>query len=85
MAARIAARLDRDVPTAGTAKRTRTLIELAFRSILTRDATAEEEAACLEFLNQAKKVLPDKPNRDRQTFESLIVALLNHNDFVTVR
>ena len=85
MAAKIAARLLRDVPAAGASKRNRALIELAFRSILTRDPTEEEAAACLEFLNHAKRLLPDKPNRDRQTFESLIVALLNHNDFVTVR
>jgi hypothetical protein len=85
MAAKIAARLERDAPAAGTATRTRALIDLAFRSILTRDPTTEEAAACVEFLNHAKTVLPDKPNRDRQTVESLIVALLNHNDFVTVR
>ena len=85
MAARIAARLDRHAPVAGTAKRTRGLIEAAFRSILTRDPTAEEESACVEFLNHAKTLLPDKSNRDRRTFESLIVALFNHNDFLTVR
>jgi uncharacterized protein DUF1553 len=85
MAVKIAARLDRDAAGADSAKRTRALIELAFRSILTRDPTAEEEAACVEFLSHAKTVLPERPNRDRQTVESLIVALLNHNDFVTVR
>ncbi len=85
MAARLAARLERDTPATGGAKRTQALIESAFRSILTRDPTTEEASACVEFLNHAKTLVPDKPNRDRQILSSLIVALLNHDDFVTVR
>jgi mono/diheme cytochrome c family protein len=85
MAAQIAARLDRDTPAADGTKRTQVLIESAFRSILTRDPTTEEVSACIEFLNHAKTLVPDKPNRDRQILASLIVALLNHNDFVAVR
>jgi hypothetical protein len=85
MAAQIAARLDRDTAAAGTASQTQAFIELAFRSILTRDPTTEEVSACMEFLNHAKTLVPDKPNRDQQILSSLIVALLNHNDFVTVR
>ena len=85
IAARLDAHLDHDTPADGGAKRTQALIESAFRSILTREPTTEETSACVEFLNHAKTLVPDKPNRDRQILSSLIVALLNHNDFVTVR
>ena len=85
MAAKIAARLLRDVPAAGGAKRTQALIKLAFRSILTRDPTTEEASACVEFLNHAKTLLPGQTKSRSADIESLIVALLNHDDFVTVR
>jgi hypothetical protein len=84
MAAQIDARLERDTPAVG-AKRTQALIESAFRSILTREPAPEETSACVEFLAHAKTLVPDSPNRDQQVLASLIMALLNHNDFVTVR
>jgi mono/diheme cytochrome c family protein len=85
MAAQIATRLERATPAAGGAKQTQAFIESAFRSILTREPTPEETSACVEYLNHARTLVPDKPNRDQQILSSLIVALLNHNDFVTVR
>jgi hypothetical protein len=55
------------------------------RSILSREAAPDEQVACMDFLHRAKTLLPAKPDRDRRAFESLIVALFNHNDFLTVR
>ena len=48
-------------------------IRAAFRQVLARDPLEEEAAACARFLDR-------EPNRER-----LIHALLNHNDFVTIR
>jgi hypothetical protein len=85
MARNLAARLERETLGSGGAARTEALVQSAFRRILTREATPDELAACVDFLRRAETLLPPKPNRDRRALESLVVALLNHNDFITIR
>jgi hypothetical protein len=85
MAGHLAARLERETSTSRGANRTEALVQSAFRRILTREATPDEQAACVDFLSRAETLLPAKPDRDRRALESLVVALLNHNDFITIR
>jgi hypothetical protein len=63
---------DRDDPTG--------VITAAYEQILTRAPTADELEACREFLTRQSSVA--KPESARA---SLVHALFNHNDFVTVR
>jgi hypothetical protein len=51
-------------------------IDRAYEMILARFPSRDERTACLEFLQKKKN------NRSR---ENLVLVLLNHNDFVTVR
>jgi hypothetical protein len=85
MAGNLAARLDRETLAPGGAARAQALVQSAFRCILTREATPDEQTACVDFLRRADTLLPAEPGRDRRAFESLVVALLNHNDFITIR
>ena len=85
MAGNLAARLDRETLVSRGAGRAEALVQSAFRRILTREATPDEQAACVEFLRRAETLLPAKPGRDRRALESLVVALFNHNDFITIR
>jgi hypothetical protein len=85
MAGNLAARLDRETLVSRGEGRAEALVQSAFRCILTREATPDEQAACVDFLHRAKTLLPAKPGRDRRALESLVVALLNHNDFITIR
>jgi hypothetical protein len=55
-------------------------ITAAYEQILTRRPTEQELAACRDFL--AKQSTTTKPDAARA---SLIHALFNHNDFVTIR
>jgi mono/diheme cytochrome c family protein len=85
MAGNLAARLDRETLVSRGAGRAEALVQSAFRCILTREATPDEQAACVDFLHRAETLLPAKPGRDRRALESLVVALFNHNDFITIR
>jgi mono/diheme cytochrome c family protein len=85
MAANLAARLDRETLVSREADRPQALVQSAFRRILTREATPDERAECVAFLVRAEKLLLAKPGRERRALESLVVALLNHNDFITIR
>jgi len=56
-----------------------------FETILTRLPTADERAACIAFLRKQEQVYPrDVPARHRAR-ESLVRALFNHDEFLTVR
>lgn len=57
-------------------------VRLAFEHLLTRPPTAPEMARCLQFLEQESHAEEDAFLRLRA---SLIHALLNHNDFITIR
>jgi len=74
-------------PQAPVPEQTDRFIHAAFEKLLARAPTNAELTACREFLTQqvtllteAKTASPDVRARD-----SLIRALLNHNDFITIR
>jgi hypothetical protein len=74
-------------------------IEAAFEQILTRPASVTEKHVCRDFLKQqielysniqlkqstAKRAVQASADLEMRAKESLVHALLNHNDFVTVR
>jgi hypothetical protein len=87
-AASLAARLTRELP---TPQDDEAFIQRAYASILARSAQSDELVLCREFLQPAvraalapRRHLPLDSSRKRQR-ENLILVLLNHNDFVTVR
>ena len=57
-------------------------ITTAFEHILTRAPNRAELAECIAFLKQQSAAVPKNETRAR---ESLVRALLNQNDFITVR
>jgi Protein of unknown function (DUF1553)/Protein of unknown function (DUF1549)/Planctomycete cytochrome C len=62
-------------------------INAAFETVLLIRPTADEVAACRELLNETKSVLVSDKHATptARARENLVHALLNHNDFVTVR
>ena len=62
-------------------------VPAAFELVLGATPTADERAACDEALNELRAALKDVPEADRtkRARARLVQALLNHNDFVTVR
>ncbi len=66
-------------PAAGMDSTTDRFLEAAFEQILTRHPTAAEQATCAEFLARTEGTTAAAVR------ESLVRALLNHNDFVTIR
>jgi Protein of unknown function (DUF1553)/Protein of unknown function (DUF1549) len=72
-------------------------IRAAFEHVLTRPPTAAEQAASERFLARQMELFraeklqpsatPDGPSTDPESraCENLVIALFNHNDFVTVR
>ena len=56
-------------------------------TILSATPTADERQSCLEAMAEWQKVLKDQKHPDPagKTRTDLVGALLNHNDFVTVR
>jgi hypothetical protein len=66
------------------AERTSKFLSAAFERVLSRTVTAKEIDTCAAFL--AKQAGPT-PTAEREAAarESLVRALLNHNDFVTIR
>lgn len=74
VSAEIADRLSRESPDASS------YIATAFETILNRSPNSEEAKACLEFLSPTT----DVPEVDKQR-ASLVRALLNHHDFISIR
>ena len=58
-----------------------TLFSELFIRFLTREPTAAESAACTEFLHQRREAAADEV----RTREMLILTLLNHHEFLTLR
>jgi Protein of unknown function (DUF1549)/Protein of unknown function (DUF1553)/Planctomycete cytochrome C len=64
-----------------------TFARLAFETILAGKPTPAEQAACEQALADLTKLLQEQkvPNANVRARQGLIQALLNHNDFVTIR
>jgi len=62
-------------------------VTAAFETILGASPTADERAACAAALAEWQRVLKEQKHADptAKARANLIAALLNHNDFVTVR
>jgi hypothetical protein len=63
------------------------LIREAFQLLLGSDPSGEEIAACRDALTEWQTVLKEQkhPNPTGKARANLIAAIINHNDFVTVR
>jgi hypothetical protein len=57
----------------------------AFESVLAATPTPDELAACEEALREWRTLAKNRPDAARRARGHLIHALLNHNDFITVR
>jgi hypothetical protein len=83
----IAESLEPALPPSGTASATarEIFIAAAFQTILARDPTGEEQAECLSAMEAASAI--DDSNSAPELRARLVVvrALINHNDFVTIR
>ena len=65
-------------------------VAAAFETVLGTIPTKEESAACLEALSELRSALKDlkdlkEPERTKRARLQVVQALVNHNDFVTVR
>jgi len=62
-------------------------IQTAFELILSIDPTSDELALCLESLKETTVALANhaKINSEQRARENLVHALINHNDFITIR
>ncbi len=80
-AVRINARLHERLGNVGDAE----FIRAAFETVLTVAPTAEEQKECEAALRELKDVLKGQPDAVRRARGDLIQALVNHNDFITVR
>ena len=79
---------DASKSTGGPGATNKAFIAAAFEQVLTRAPSASEESTCLAFLGKQADVVrgaAPKVDPDGRAREDLVHALLNHNDFVTVR
>ena len=60
-------------------------IRVAFALILANAPTAEEQAACEGALQEFRRLAPQPTEAALRARINLIHALVNHNDFITVR
>jgi hypothetical protein len=62
-------------------------VRAAFETILAARPSAAEQAACEEALTQLTRLLQEQkaPDAVRRARLSVVQALVNHNDFVTIR
>jgi hypothetical protein len=83
MAEAIAARLNARVGKGSDAE----FVTAAFELILASTPTNDERQACLDALAEWRKVLAEQmhPDPAGKSRADLVGALVNHNDFVTVR
>ena len=83
MADRINARLHARLGTVSDA----VFAQAAFETILAGKPTKAELATCLQALAELNQLLESQktPSASLRARKSLIQALLNHNDFVTIR
>ena len=61
-------------------------IKVAFRAVLAREPEAIETSECLQFLNDLRALSGQSKETDELRYRGQLVhALINHNDFVTIR
>jgi hypothetical protein len=57
----------------------------AFELLLARKPTSDEVAECLATMKQLRESLAERADTDQRAQTAIVHALLNHNDFVTIR
>jgi hypothetical protein len=80
-AARINARLHERLGDVSDAE----FVKAAFETVLAEAPTAEEQKECVAALAALREVLKGQPDSARRARGDLIQAVVNHNDFITVR
>ena len=60
-------------------------IAAAFELLIGSAPTTEEDAACRQALTAWRQLLEKQPDREVRARGNLVQALVNHNDFVTIR
>ena len=83
MAEKIARRIEADHPEVGDAD----FVRVAYATILTVEPSPDEQAVMAEFLasTAARAKANNHPNPSASSRMSLVRAILNHNDFLTIR
>ncbi len=81
MAERIADRIfaDLEAPERGS------FIEAVFQTLLARPATEEEAKECERFLAELDQLFASEGRDPSRGRTRLVHAILNHNDFITIR
>lgn len=60
-------------------------VRAAFEAVLATPPSREEQAECTQALQDLGRLLKGRPDAARRARADLVHALLNHNDFITVR
>lgn len=83
MARKITARLRKQAPEANDEE----FVKRAYELILCVEPTAEAQSLCLQALGEMQSVLKTSGQKEPlwRSRENLVHALLNHNDFITIR
>lgn len=83
MARKITARLREQAPEASDEE----FVQRAYELILCVEPTAEAQSLCLQALSETQSVLKAAKQKEPvwRSRENLVHALLNHNDFITIR
>ena len=88
-ASAIAARLEAESSSTQreTASDDEAFVDRAWRTVLCVEPSADEQAACVDAMRQWRESAAARklPDGERQAKAKLVEALINHNDFVTVR
>jgi hypothetical protein len=83
-AAEVAAAIETETGSNGSAGSPSAFVTAAFERVLTRAPTEDERAAAEQFLRDAA-ALGDQADAEKSARQGLVLVLLNHNDFVTIR
>lgn len=78
LASRIAERISMDVTEQGD----EAFVRQCFRRILGTEATPDEVSVCIENMAQLREIAQSNDTKIRN---AIVLALLNHNDFITIR
>ncbi|MCA9034434.1 MAG: DUF1553 domain-containing protein, partial [Planctomycetaceae bacterium] len=83
MARTIAANMARD----GQIETDEEFVRAVFRRILCREPSEEEQAACIEAMSETRGILTGiaADQTTQRVRENLTHAMINHNDFITIR
>jgi len=60
-------------------------VKVAFETVLATSPTADEQAACEAALDELAALFKGQPEATKRAREGLLQALVNHNDFITIR